>query len=217
MDNVAHVDIESFSELPFGGQKSVGVYRYAEDHSTEIMCLVFAIDDWVPELWLPFDPTNEFYDLITGEFFITLHWGTTCPDRLVRADQYRAHNSQFERTMLNGPAGRGIGFPSTVIEQWICTAAKAASHNLPRGLDRVSSAMNLPHQKDMTGHNVMKQLCKPRKPSKKNPDTRWTLEKYPEKYVSLYSYCIDDVYTERCVDLALPELPPLEQKIFFLD
>ena len=217
MDNVAHVDIESFSELPFGGPKSVGVYKYAEHLSTEIMCLVFAIDDTAPELWLPFDPTNEFHDLVTNEFFIPIHWGRVCPDSLVRADQYRAHNSQFERTMLNGRYGQIIGMPRTEIEDWICTAAKAASHNLPRALDKVASAMQLPHQKDKEGHNIMMQLCKPRKPSSKNPDTRWTKERYPEKYLGLYSYCIDDVYTERGIDVALPELPKLEQKVFFLD
>jgi hypothetical protein len=49
---ICHIDIESFSKVNL---KQTGVYRYAEDDSTEILCIAFAFGDEPPNFWIP-DP-----------------------------------------------------------------------------------------------------------------------------------------------------------------
>ncbi len=220
---VCHLDIETFSWAQLGGPAGVGVYRYTEDLGTEILCNMYAFDDGLVNLWLPYIPSPALYLAICDRFNAadtrvgTIAYGL-CPDDLddhVRSGgECRAHNSEFERVVTNGQPGQDIGFPPSTIEQWVCTAAKGAAHGLPRKLEKIAQALGVEHQKDMTGHTVMLQLCRPRK---KAGALRWTPEEDTDKYLDLYSYCIDDVECERDIDTAVPELSPREQRLFHLD
>lgn len=100
-----HIDIETFStvDLP-----KTGVYRYAEDPSTEVLCIAWAVDNGTISLWAPGMSLEPLLQLVNNPA-ITL----------------AAHNASFERVVLNGTAGKKIGFPETSIDRWICTAAKA--------------------------------------------------------------------------------------------
>lgn len=62
----------------------------------------------------------------------------------------------------------------------------------------------------------MLQLSKPRKPTKDNPDTWYTPEKYPEKFAKLTSYCADDIRAERDLDKHLPEVSESEWELWCL-
>jgi DNA polymerase len=219
---ICHIDIESFSKVNL---KQTGVYRYAEDDSTEILCIAFAFGDEPPNFWIP-DPLiprelQREIALYVHNAGGLIHIGFRRPQRLTwharNKGQFRAHNSQFERVMLNGRPGQVIGFPKTRRAQWVCTAAKAASHSLPRDLERACKALKTPHQKDQNGRGDMLRLSKPRKPSKTNPSTRWMVQDYPEKFLALYQYCINDVYAERDLDKAVPDLSRREQRLFLLD
>lgn len=130
--------------------------------------------------------------------------------------EIRAHNAQFERTVLSGTAGKRVNFPRLTIEQCVCTAAKMAAHGLPRALGDAAEALGT-HPKDETGRISMLQLAKPRKPTKADPSTRWTFENAPDKYIDVLVYNVDDVLSECGVDDAVPDLPPYEQKIYELD
>ena len=44
------IDLESRSRIDL---KKQGMYRYAEDESTDIMCFAFKVDDEEPVLWVP--------------------------------------------------------------------------------------------------------------------------------------------------------------------
>ena len=222
MSDICHADIESFSKVLL---PKVGVYRYAEDDSTEILVICYAFDDgpvniWIPDPELPTVLLTRINDYVRKYHGIP-HIGLKVPPRLIfhaqQGREFRAHNSQFERVMLNGPPGQRIDFPHTETKQWVCTAAKAASHALPRDLLRVAKALNTPHQKDENGRPDMLRLTKPRKPSKHNPAVRWLPEAVPDKFYNLYTYCIDDVLTERDVDHAAPDLSNREQRLFLLD
>jgi len=220
VSTICHTDIESFSEskLP-----KIGVYRYAEHPSTEVMCLMYKMDDGLVNMWLPYDPSFELSDAIYERFgedprVGEIYFGRECPPDIflhaISGGQFRAHNAEFERVMLNGHPGQDIGFPKTKIKQWVCTAAKGAAHGLPRKLEKITAALGTPHQKDMTNHSIMMQLCRPRK---KEDAPRWTPEADTSKYLAMYSYCIDDVECERDVDQAVPDLPPREQVLYMLD
>lgn len=191
-----HIDIETFStvDLP-----KTGVYRYAEDPSTEVLCIAWAVDDGTISLWAPGMSLEPLLQLVNNPA-ITL----------------AAHNASFERVVLNGTAGKKIGFPETSIDRWICTAAKAAAHSLPRSLAGASSALGL-IQKDDAGKRVMMKLSRPRKPTKDNPATRWTRVTAPGDFKILEEYCKNDVAVERAIDKTLPDLTVDEQKVYSLD
>ena len=191
-----HLDIESFSECDLG---AAGAYRYAEHESTEILCIGYAFDEEEPRQWVPGMPLP--HDLCK---------------HIAEGGEVRAHNAAFERTVLNGVAGKKIGFPHISIKQTVCTAVKAASNGIPRSLADASKALGT-HPKSDAGRIEMLQICKPRKPTKADPGTRWTHANAPEKYEVVYKYNLDDVRAERDLDNALPDISESEQRLYCID
>lgn len=220
MHDKCHIDIETYSEINL---KKVGIYRYAEHPSTEIYVTCYCFDDGPVHCWIPREdlPRKLLRDLRKrieeryenpGEIIVS----PSCPKDLkshaVSGGQMRAHNSAFERILLNAEAGRRIDFPPTNVSQWVCTAAKAAAHSLPRHLEGAAEQLET-ERKDALGKMDMMALCKPRTGKIK----RYTVDNAPEKYLTTYTYCVDDVYAERGVDMELPDLSPREQRLFELD
>jgi DNA polymerase len=193
---VCHLDIESYSEAEL---TTVGAYKYAEDPSTEILCFGFAFDDDEVRQWTPGNPLPE--DLVA---------------HIEAGGELRCHNASFERVVLNGVAGQKIGFPHIRVEQTVCTAVKAAANGIPRSLAEGAKALGTA-PKDDSGRIPMLQCAKPRKPTKADPSTRWTLENAPEKFAALYAYNLDDVKAERELDNALPDIDANEQRLYCLD
>lgn len=194
--SVLHLDLETFSECDL---KEAGVYRYAEHPSTEILVIGYAFDDDEVKQWLPGTPLPK--DLT---------------DHILAGGEVRAHNAAFERVVLNGVAGTAIGFPFIEINQTVCTAAKCAANGLPRALGDAAKALGTFPKSDV-GRMEMLQLCKPRKPSKDNPDKRYTPANAPEKFTAMYAYNVDDVKAERDLDHAVPDLSADEQATYELD
>jgi DNA polymerase len=84
-------------------------------------------------------------------------------------------------------------------------------------LDKVGAVLHLAVQKDKKGAAVMRQLTKPRNPTKRDARDRFLPEDEYEKFGQLFNYCADDVRSEKALDQRIPDLPPLEQKIWYLD
>ena len=213
--SICHLDIETFSEAPL---KKCGHYRYAEHASTEILVVCYAFDDGPVHTWIPYPVPRKIERELSKkkEPGGDLHINTTCPEDLwnhaLKLGEFRAHNSSFERTLLNGHAGVTIGFPATTIPQWVCTAAMAAAASLPRHLQGAAEQLDTP-RKDAAGKQDMLALCKPRKGAIK----RYTPENSPDRFISMILYCMDDVRAERGIDKAMPSLSPYEQKVFEMD
>lgn len=218
-----HIDFETYSEIKLGGPKNVGVHAYSEHLSTTILCCAFTEDDDEPQLWLPASISQKYRTAIWQAMgMIRVHY--ECPDHLFDGlllgdiDDYAAHNAEFERVIGNSHAGRAFGFPQTRASDWICTAAKAAAHGLPRALGNACDALETKHRKDETGRGIMLQLARPRRQADGfNQATRWTLENAFDKHIDMYKYCLDDVRAERCLDETIPELSPNERTIYLLD
>jgi DNA polymerase len=202
---VVHIDIETYSELDL---TEVGVYRYAEDPSTKIHCLCYAIDGGPVKRWIAGDviPTDLAALLVDADF----------PPRFNVLHELRAWNANFERVMLNSQAGQRFGCPRTAIEQWTCTMVLAAYNGLPKGLDDCAAALSL-RGKDKDGAKVMRLLCAPKRPTKKDPSTEYRPDTHPEMFESLYAYCEQDVEVERSIHKRLPRLPEVEQRLYWLD
>lgn len=211
---VAHVDIESFSEADL---KSVGLFKYAEHESTEILCLGYRFDEgpvtvWVPQTSLPQEIVQGFAAQAPhARLLVQPEVPADLRAHIESGGEVRAHNAPFERVVLNGVAGRKVNFPVLDVRNVVCTAAKTAASGLPRGLGDAASALGTPG-KDDAGRISMLQTTKPKRPTKKDPSTRYTPENAPEKFLDLYLYNADDVLAEAGVDAAVPDLPPHEGK-----
>jgi DNA polymerase len=213
--SVCHIDIESYSEAPL---KKCGLYVYAEHQSTEILTLCYQFDEGPVNVWIPYAVPRKIEREVRkhmdedGELYIN----TECPqdlhEHVSAGGECRAHNAAFERVMLNNHPGQDIGFPASAIEQWVCTAAKAAAMALPRHLEGAAEQLKT-HRKDKVGKMDMMALCKPRSGKIK----RYTPENAPDRFISMILYCCDDVRAEKGIDDAMPDLLPYEQKVFEMD
>lgn len=213
-----HLDTEVYSEVNL---KDAGVYRYAEHESTELLVACYAFDDGPVTVWIPQAPTSAYVvvsNLLKARLkeddriIVSASVPDDLRDHIAGDGQVWAHNAQFERTVLNGVAGKKLGFPYIKIEQTRCTAAKMRVHGLPAALEDASAALGTA-AKDLTGKGVMLQLCRPRSGEVK----RYDPIEHSDKYIQLFSYCADDVRAERGIDNVVPDLTPNEQKVYELD
>jgi DNA polymerase bacteriophage-type len=88
------------------------------------------------------------------------------------------------------------------------------SIGIPGNLEGAGAAMRLNVQKDKEGKNLIRLLCIPRKPTKKDSSTRNT---DPELLAKLAAYCVRDVDTEVELFLKLPSLHPKERQFWCLN
>lgn len=211
MQNTVFLDFETRSVVDL---RSCGTWAYAESPSTDILCMVWARGDAVPKLFVPdtfakslmhpvvslADMQEEFKKLIADENSI-----------------FVAHNAFFEKAIWQNVMVKKYGAPSIPAERFRCSAAVAASFSLPRALSNAGIVLGLDKQKDDEGHKVMMALSKPRKETKHNKDEFVGQSYAAHQYEKLYSYCIQDVETERELWKTLRPLSGTELKVWLLD
>ena len=183
---ILHIDIETFSEEDLA---DAGVYRYAEHPSTRVNCIGYRFDDGPVHQWIPFDDVPQtILDMVQVRHpTAILETGPLPTEQFAQAwltADKRAHNAQFERVVLDGVAGQSLGFTTRPLEEWTCTAVKAAAYGLPRALKDGAKALGT-HAKDEGARPLMLQLAKPRKPTKADPSTTWHFGNAPEKWVGM--------------------------------
>ena len=113
--------------------KSRGVYNYAQDASTEVLCMCYAFDDGEVQTWLPGQPLPDF----TGH-------------------QIRAHNAAFERLIL-----WYVLQVDVPLESFYCTAAQARSNCAPGSLEDVGRFAGASMRKDHKGAALIRKCCIP--------------------------------------------------------
>lgn len=188
------IDFETRSRIDL---KKRGVFVYAADPSTEVICLA---GKW----------GNEDHPwVIRGGLLTDPSWLEDLEIHLSNATEIEAHNMQFEAAIWQNVCVPRYGWPPLPVEKLRCSAAKAAMHALPRRLEDACKALGLPIQKDMDGHKLMMKMCKPRK------DGTW--HETPEQIARLCEYCKQDVLAEEALSNALRDLPPSELEIWRLD
>lgn len=215
MDDRITIDFETRSELSV---KDVGAYAYSIHPSTEPLCLAYKIPGMKkPKLWTRLDgkPPQDLFDAIEDDF-----------------ENYfiEAHNSFFELCVWMNICHKKMGWPPLPFDRMRCSAAKAAMHSLPRALGDAAKALRLKNQKDKRGDRLIKLLCMPQKPTKKDPrvwydedDTepvKFAKDEYytpAELFKMLGDYCVMDVETEEELSASLDDLPLDEQLIWLMD
>lgn len=216
----ATIDFESRSACSL---RKSGSWRYSIDPTTEILCLCFRLHHWLPgrtALWTPDFPHLGIDGVFPSADIIELiQW-------IEGGGLVEAHNASFERCIWANQLVPKFGWPSLAIAQIRCSAAKAATHALPRGLEDVGMALGLKEQKDSVGHKLMLKLSKPRKSRKKERET-WQRTGTPppsllwheskDYFERLWDYCKTDVLVESELSKALPDLNPHETLIYTMD
>lgn len=183
--------------------KRAGQYRYAESRFTDAVLCGWAIDDEPFDVW----------HILKKQ---------AIPKRLREAllepsVKIVAHNASFERTIAIMVGNRTKFLPGDTwqaikdLKRWSCTAARAAACGLPRKLEDVAKVLNLDVQKDMEGHALMLEMCKPY--AWDNHYKPIWLDDNP-RLDRLAQYCITDGEVEREVDKFLPELSESEHEVW---
>jgi DNA polymerase len=203
-----HLDFETRSEADIW---RCGAWAYAEHPSTRILCLAYAVDSEPPVLVTGGDIYGA--DILGDIQAVKFLKDAAEDERYV----FFAHNAFFEQCIWECILVQRLNWGEIPTSRWACTAAASLACALPASLEKAGKALALPIVKDADGRKVMLQLCKPRKPSKNNRDVWWTEAKYPEKFKTLYEYCVRDVEVERMLEETLPELSPEETEVWRLD
>ena len=202
------IDLETRSRKDLG---DCGPWAYAEDPSTEALCLASKIHHkpvrmWVPDKWLT---ALE----LSGVPYITQEelW-----QQLIETAIIEAQNAEFETAIWHHVL-HGRGGWKDILElkdKLRCSAAKASTCSLPRDLDTACDVLRLREKKDMEGHAMMVKVSSPRRITKKNPN-EWVED--DASLARVFRYCAQDVVAEEGLSDALPDLSPTEQRVWQLD
>ncbi len=217
----ATIDLETRSVCSL---KHCGAYKYAQDPTTEVLCMAFRLPYWTEghtSLWHPAFPKLGIPESDNdSEILELIEWVT-------EGGLVEAHNAQFERALWGAVMVPRYGWMPISPNSIRCSAAKAAAHALPRKLSEAGDALHLGVQKDDEGHRLMLKLSKPRKPRKKEREEWATLhgnEPHPTlwwedlaSFQRLWQYCAQDVLAEECLSHSLDDLSPTETPNYVLD
>ncbi len=211
------VDFETYSEAGFillpgaqgwapevpkkPGLKGVGLARYARHPSTEILSLAYDFHDARgPKLWVPgMRPPEDLFAHIAAGGLVN-SW-----------------KMMFEWMIWRHVARARMGWPELHIGQIRCDMARAAVWGLPSALKDAGKVLAADSLKDSRGEALIRRLCIPRKPTKKNPALRLTPDVSPADFGALYEYNLQDVVAERSIADMLPEMPESELAVWQLD
>jgi DNA polymerase len=136
------VDFETRSKCDLFSR---GVYNYAQDGTTDVLCMSFAFDDDPVVTWTPDMPFPDAVRQHTG--------------------QIRAHNAAFERLIF-----WYVLQCDFQLEQFYCTAAQARANCLPGSLEDVGRAISSNMRKDHRGSQLIRALSIPRADGTFNSD-----------------------------------------------
>ena len=212
--NKITIDFETRSAADL---RECGAAAYAEHPSTEVICLALKKYDQEPVIW--FSPDFRFPDCLAWAALPTID-DDGLRQMTAEADVIEAHNMEFEFNIWKYTMPR-YGFTDMLpLQKLRCSAAKAASCGFPRSLEDACIAVSVAQLKDTEGAALMKKLCVPRTATldeqKADPDWRehYFWEGTPEDFAREGRYCMQDVRAEEALSDALPDLSPVEQRIW---
>lgn len=189
------IDFEtrSHANLP-----DVGLDIYANDPTTEVLCIAFGTQPDNVVVSQPNPPINightlDFHELI---------------QHVKNGGKIQAWNAMFEYAIWNCVCVPKYGWPELKLEQCIDTMAIAAANNVPQSLDDAGNFMNSEHKKDAVGKRLIMKLSK--------PSIKGVFNNDPELLKQLFDYCAQDVRTEMAIGSVLRPLTAAEQDVWTL-
>ena len=172
---ILYCDFETRSkcDLP-----SRGVYNYAQDASTQVLCMSYAFDDDEVVTWTPGQPFPAAVANHTG--------------------QIRAHNAAFERLIFWFVLCPDHKIPEPKLEQFYCTAAQARANCAPGSLEDVGRFAGASMKKDHRGSQLIRLLSIPQADGFFRQDQTLMEE--------MVRYCEQDVRAMRAISKGMRDL-----------
>ncbi len=192
MEPSLFLDWETYSEIDI---RKHGGKRYAEDESTQAICLGYAFDQEETQLWGPWEP-----------------FPTRVNEHVASLGTVYAHNATFDWRIWNNVLRRDFdNIPQLYLEQCIDTAALCQTYTLPASLAKAGEALEINLPKLESGVRLINKCCCP----DKNGDQPQYYDNQ-STFQELFIYCKRDVDAMRQIVMALPrqELLTLEQKVW---
>lgn len=178
MNTILWLDFETRSRCDL---LTRGVYNYARDPSTEVLCMSYAFDDDPVRTWLPQQPFPE-----------------KIREHLADQGIIRAHNATFERLIFWYVICPEQDVQEPYIEQFYCTATEARANCMPGSLGDLARFAGTNMKKDYRGAQLIRWLSIPR------PDG--TFLEDDDLMREMVSYCEQDVRTMRAASRAMRPL-----------
>jgi DNA polymerase bacteriophage-type len=160
-----------------------GVYNYAQDPSTNVLCMSYAFDDDDVKTWLPF-VHDERGHVKKMPFPIQVANYT---------GQIYAHNAAFERLIFWYVLQQNY-----TLEQFYCTATQARANCAPGKLEDVGRFAGASMRKDHRGAQLIRLLS--------IPQADGTFREDPALMAEMIEYCEQDVRAMRSISKALRPL-----------
>ena len=154
---------------------SRGVYNYAQDPSTQVLCMSYAFDDEDVQTWTPDQPFPTRVAIYNG--------------------QIRAHNAAFERLIFWYVICPDFGVPEPALERFYCTAAQARANCAPGSLEDVGRFAGVGMKKDHRGAALVRALSIPQANGAFREDAGLMQE--------MIEYCEQDVRAMRAFSKAM--------------
>jgi DNA polymerase len=154
-----------------------GVYNYAQDASTEVLCMAYAHDDEDVQVWTPDQPFPQ-----------------KVSTAILSGVQIRAHNAAFERLIWMYVLWSDHNAPVPKLEQFYCTAAQARANCAPGSLEDVGRFAGASMRKDHKGAALVRKCCIP------------PFKHTEQDLADLFDYCAQDVRAMRAISKALRPL-----------
>jgi DNA polymerase len=154
------------------------------DPTTQPLCMVYAVDDGQPQLWLPSDPAPAVF----------MEVASNSDDWILVA-----HNSEFDCCILEHVLIPHFGFPALPLEVQHCSQRLALANAYPAELDLLAQALGLPYRKDPAARKAMLAVSRPKTNRERKATTVPTWDEDPAKLQLLYERCKLDVITTRAV------------------
>ena len=184
------IDFETVSTVDL---KKSGAARYAEDPTTNVICLDFRLDGEWFGTWYPGEDAERFLELVNDP-----------------SVTFIAHNASFEKSIWRSIMVPIYSWPNIPNSRWHDSMAVAAMKLLPQDLDMLARVLRLPVQKDMEGNKLIKELSK--------PDRKGNYpELTPAKIKRIGEYCQRDTETQEHAHRTIGFLPPGERSVWLLD
>jgi DNA polymerase len=154
------------------------VYNYAQDLSTQVLCMSYAFDDDEVVTWTPGQPFPAAVANHTG--------------------QIRAHNAAFERLIFWFVLCPDHKIPEPKLAQFYCTAAQARANCAPGSLEDVGRFAGASMKKDHRGSQLIRLLSVPQADGFFRQDQTLMAE--------MYRYCEQDVRAMRAISKGMRDL-----------
>ena len=147
-----------------------GLRRYAEDATTEVICMAYAFDDEDIKFWWSSEPFPP--EIIS--------WIET-------GGPITAHNASFEKHIFDHVISRLHGVTPPTNEQWRCSMAMGLTNGYAGSLDDLAVGLGLPYRKNPQGARLIREYCA--------PGHQTTFK--PGDAENMKEYCIGDVEVMR--------------------